>query len=84
MTDPEGGPVTIADTTSTLPSFVTFSGGTFSWTLTYSLPPSQNLITFRGSDGINNVDKQFFINITNQVPKRNTGWSPTAQSLNVN
>lgn len=84
MTDPEAGPVTITDTTTSLPSFITFSSGTYSWTLTYSLPASQNLITFRGSDGINNVDMQFYINVTNKVPARDTGWAPSTQSVHVN
>ena len=68
ISDPEGGPVTITDTTIALPSFVTFSGGTYTWLAPFSLPISQNNITFRASDGINMVDKWFFINVTNYPP----------------
>jgi hypothetical protein len=76
MHDPEGNSLTFT-VTSTLPSYISFAGDTFTFSPTYSLAPVTTSITFKAFDGYHYQTETFNFNVLNDYPLLNTGFSIT-------
>lgn len=76
MHDPEGNTLTYS-VTSALPSYITFSGDTFTFNPSYTLAPATTTINFKAFDGYYYTTQTFNFNILNDYPVLDTGFSIT-------